>query len=238
MGSRIAEVANADVVAKVNSTYLFDVEEGGKYFIDLKNGEGKVDTSGEVGEAADATIKINQANLLRLFNRELKPATAFMTGQLKLSGDLSKAMALEAVMKASRGEKAFHTSAYRAADAPPAMYKSPQEVFTRVKSVASEDIVKQVQAIYMFDVENEGQWYIDFKNAPGDAGEGSPGDKPDVTIKMNNEIFLKIFNRELSAANAFMTGKIKVSGDLAKALTLEKVMKAAREAAEREAAGK
>ena len=37
---------------------------------------------------------------------------------------------------------------------------------------------------------------------------------------------------ELSPASAFMTGQIKVSGDLSKALTLEKVMKAAREAAE------
>ena len=37
---------------------------------------------------------------------------------------------------------------------------------------------------------------------------------------------------ELAPATAFMTGKVKVSGDLSKALTLEKVMKATREAAE------
>lgn len=44
---------------------------------------------------------------------ELKPATAFMTGQLKLSGDLAKAMALESVMKAARGIKDYHTWARR-----------------------------------------------------------------------------------------------------------------------------
>lgn len=44
-----------------------------------------------------------------VFLGEVKPATAFMTGQLKLSGDLTKAMALEAVMKASRGERSFHS---------------------------------------------------------------------------------------------------------------------------------
>jgi len=49
---------------------------------------------------------------------------------------------------------------------------------------------------------------------------------------MNEEVFLKIFNRELQPATAFMTGKVKVSGDLSKALTLEKVMKATREASE------
>ena len=40
----------------------------------------------------------------------------------------------------------------------------------------------------------------------------------------------------MSPATAFMTGQITVSGDLSKALTLEKVMKAAREAAEANAA--
>ena len=73
---------------------------------------------------------------------------------------------------------------------------------------------------------------MDFKNGEGNVGNGEPSDKADVVIKMNVANFLKIFNREMSPATAFMTGQIKVSGDLSKALTLEKVMKAAREAAE------
>ncbi len=140
--------------------------------------------------------------------------------------------------------------------------------------MASEAIVKQVGAIYIFDVAGiifqfkpsyfayrihllaeKGKYFIDFKNGSGNVGEGDPGSKPDVTITMNEEVFLKIFNRtlsfksfkgsgryakdcfhyflgELAPATAFMTGKVKVSGDLSKALTLEKVMKATREAAE------
>ena len=39
---------------------------------------------------------------------------------------------------------------------------------------------------------------------------------------------------EIAPATAFMTGKIKISGDLTKALTLEKVMVAAREAREKQ----
>ena len=49
---------------------------------------------------------------------ELAPATAFMTGKLKLSGDLSKALALETILKSAReqaeaaaGKHSFHTSA-------------------------------------------------------------------------------------------------------------------------------
>ena len=50
------------------------------------------------------------------FSGELQPATAFMTGKLKLSGDLAKALSLEAVMKASREaslKRGYHTSARR-----------------------------------------------------------------------------------------------------------------------------
>ena len=43
---------------------------------------------------------------------------------------------------------------------------------------------------------------------------------------------------EIAPATAFMTGKVKISGDLTKALTLEKVMKAAREAEEKKQAKK
>ena len=48
----------------------------------------------------------------------MAPATAFMTGKLKLSGDLSKALALESVLKAARekaeqeaGKRSYHTFA-------------------------------------------------------------------------------------------------------------------------------
>ncbi|TRY74704.1 hypothetical protein TCAL_15633 [Tigriopus californicus] len=135
-------------------------------------------------------------------------------------------MALEAIMKASRGERPFHSWSGRrhfSADTPPALYSSVPEVFERIERVASKDIVGKVGAIYLFDVEKR----------EGAVGKGDPTDKPDVTINMNVDNFLKIFNRELSPASAFMMGQIKVSGDLSKALTLEKVMKAAREAAEK-----
>ena len=48
----------------------------------------------------------------------------------------------------------------------------------------------------MFDVAGKGKYFIDFKNGSGSVGEGDPGSKPDVTISMNEEVFLKIFKRK------------------------------------------
>ena len=51
--------------------------------------------------------------------------------------------------------------------------------------------------LFLFFVE-KGKYYIDFKNGSGQVGEGDPASKADVTITMNEEIFLKIFNRKLT----------------------------------------
>merc|ERR1719273_2621789 len=99
---------------------------------------------------------MSQENMLKMFNRELAPATAFMTGKLKLSGDLSKALALEAVLKSAREQaekKGFHTSATQLSDAPPATYDNVPQVFERIKAVANSDMVEKVKACYVFECE-------------------------------------------------------------------------------------
>merc|ERR1711935_196277 len=212
--------------------------EAGQWYLDLKNGAGSCG-AGVAHCSPDVTMSLKDTDFTKMFSGKLKPTTAFMTGKLKLQGDMGKAMKLEKLMgkmstrsfhsmpnhqraydqmfKRQNFSNGFHTSISLSSD-----YKAVSEVLDRIKSVASEVIVKQVGAIYLFD----------FKSGSGQVGEGDPPTKADVTITMNEEIFLKIFNRELAPATAFMTGKVKVSGDLSKALTLEKVMKATREAAE------
>jgi putative sterol carrier protein len=39
-------------------------------------------------------------------------------------------------------------------------------------------------------------------------------DNPDLTVKMSDETFVKFFRGELNSAMAFMTGKIKLKGDM------------------------
>eukprot|EP00088_Acartia_fossae_P063019 TRINITY_DN76593_c0_g1_i1.p1 TRINITY_DN76593_c0_g1~~TRINITY_DN76593_c0_g1_i1.p1 ORF type:complete len:159 (+),score=36.63 TRINITY_DN76593_c0_g1_i1:31-507(+) len=103
------------------------------------------------------------------------------------------------------------------------------DVFERIKQVSNPSIVKKVNAVYVFDVEGEGKWHVDLTSGSGQIGQGAPANNPDVTVVVNKEIFLKMFNRELKPATAFMSGKLKLSGDLSKALALESVMKASRD---------
>merc|ERR1719508_355428 len=109
-------------------------------------------------------------------------------------------------------------------------YTTVPQVFERISMVSDEDIVSKVKAVIVFHVEDEDKYYVDLKQGSGQVGKGEPPVKSDVNITVGSENLLKLFNREITPANAFMTGKLKVTGDFSKALALETVMKAAREA--------
>lgn len=47
---------------------------------------------------ADCTIRISRKNLEKLVRGELNPMTAFMTGKIKVEGDLSVAMRLQTLL--------------------------------------------------------------------------------------------------------------------------------------------
>ena len=162
-------VLDESLVKKVNAVYAFKVEgklgqfrdmmtdmstnfqrisgsESGTWFIDLKNGAGSVGSGEPTSGAADVTFTLKDADFISMFQGKLKPTNAFMTGKLKLSGDMGKAMALEKMMKKMPG-RGFHTSAYRGGDV--------SKVFDDVKGVLDEGLVKKVNAVYAFKVEGK-----------------------------------------------------------------------------------
>lgn len=254
---RIKSVANAAMVEKVNACYIFQVDGDGRmFYIDLKEGEGQVGEGDIPNKPADfkpeVRITMTEENMLKMFNRDLAPATAFMTGKLKLSGDLSKALALESILKAARenaeaqaGKRSYHTSAIPKRSyytSPPQLkydlYETIPEVRERMDELANKRLCKDVKAVYFFDLLDDEKFYVDWKNGAGSVGIGEPpmDKKPDVTFTLRKEWLIKVLNREVTPASTFMSGKVKVMGDLSKALKLEEVLRAAREADEKKAA--
>ena len=195
----------------------------------MKTGSGAVGkgTSAE----ADVTFSLSDADFLDVFEGRVSATSAFMSGKMKLKGDMGKALALDGLMKKMH-KRSYHTSTPVRGDGGPT-YANVPEVFDRIKTVASADIVKQVEATYCFDIEGEDKYFVDLKNGEGGVTKGEPSEVADCTIKMTSGNIIKMFNRELKPATAFMTGQLKLSGDLAKAMKLEKVMVAAREAQEK-----
>lgn len=66
--------------------------------------------------------------------------------------------------------------------------------------------------------------YIDLKTGSGICGKGEPPQTADATLTMDGKNFFDMFSGKLKPASAFMTGKLKISGNMQKALKLDKLM--------------
>jgi putative sterol carrier protein len=78
--------------AGMTNSYLFDIEGAGQWVVAVDDGE--VDVSPGPGEA-DATITTSEESFLAISRGELNPTTAYMTGKLKIKGDMGAAMKLQ-----------------------------------------------------------------------------------------------------------------------------------------------
>jgi putative sterol carrier protein len=79
----------------LNATLKFDCGVDGVAYID---GKSVPNTVSNDNKDADCTVAITLENLAALMTGELEPATGFMMGKFKVSGDMSVAMKLQRVV--------------------------------------------------------------------------------------------------------------------------------------------
>jgi len=101
-----------------------------------------------------------------------------------------------------------------------------EATFNVIRGILNPDVVKSTQGVYKFDLSGEhaGTWYIDLKNNSGAAGPGEPSVKADVVMTMDSADFSKMFAGKMKPTMAFMTGKLRIKGDMTMAIKLEKMM--------------
>jgi len=69
--------------------------------------------------------------------------------------------------------------------------------------------------------------HLDATRQPPEISEGSTdpdADLPDTTLRVSKDTLSRIIGGELGATMAFMTGKLKVSGDMQVALKLQEIL--------------
>ncbi len=73
-------------------------------YVDLKNGAGSIG-QGSAPNKADVTMTLSADDFVQLFQGKLNATKAFLSGQLKMEGDKSKAINLQSLLKQVASKK-------------------------------------------------------------------------------------------------------------------------------------
>jgi putative sterol carrier protein len=84
--------ADAAKTAGMHNTYVFDIEDVGRWTVSVE--DGTVSVTEGAGEA-DCTIRASEETLMKIARGEANPTTAYMTGKLKIDGDMGAALKLQ-----------------------------------------------------------------------------------------------------------------------------------------------
>jgi putative sterol carrier protein len=79
----------------MSNSYVFDIDGAGAWTVRVTDGTIKVTEGAEDG--VDATITTSEETFEKIVAGEQNPTTAYMTGKLKLKGDMGAAMKLQKI---------------------------------------------------------------------------------------------------------------------------------------------
>lgn len=104
---------------------------------------------------------------------------------------------------------------------------NPREIIRVARGLINETTVRQNGCLYLFqlDGDNGGLFYLDLKNGNGGAGEGLPSTEPDVTLTLSVSDMQNMFMGNIKPLQVYMSGRLKVSGDLSAAINIEDFVK-------------
>ena len=99
---------------------------------------------------------------------------------------------------------------------------SAREFFDTLEARADPERAEGLDNSYVFDVEGQGRWLVDLDNGklkvtPDWTGGG------DVVISTSSETFDRLAAGKQSPTMAYMSGKLKIDGDLGAAMKLKKL---------------
>jgi putative sterol carrier protein len=96
-----------------------------------------------------------------------------------------------------------------------------QEFFEGLPSRVTPDRIEGMSNTYVFDIEGAGVWTVAVADGAVTVTEGA-GDA-DTTFSTSEENFEKIVAGEQNPTTAYMTGKLKIKGDMGAAMKLQKI---------------
>jgi putative sterol carrier protein len=101
------------------------------------------------------------------------------------------------------------------------MSETVQDFFQNLESRADPEKTAGMTNSYVFEIEGAGEWKVDVDDGKVSVTEG--GGDADAVIQASEETFQKIVAGEQNPTSAYMTGKLKIKGDMGAAMKLQKL---------------
>jgi 3-hydroxyacyl-CoA dehydrogenase/3a,7a,12a-trihydroxy-5b-cholest-24-enoyl-CoA hydratase len=180
---------------------------------------------------ADCTITLSQGDFGAMVSGKLNGMSAFMSGKMKIKGNMALAQKFQTLTDAAKkaGLSAKPAAAAAAPAAPPGFQSTPlfEQITANIK--ADPSVAKKVNGVFLFNISggpggSTVSWTVDAKGNPG-VRLGKPP-KADCTIAISDADFVGLASGKLNGMSAFMSGKMKVTGNMGLAQKLDKLVKA------------
>ena len=98
---------------------------------------------------------------------------------------------------------------------------NPREFFETLETRVDPAKAAGLTATYLFEIDGAGIWTVDVDD--GKVSVSESGGDPDCTISASSETFMKIARGEQNPTAAYMSGKLKIKGDMGQAMKLQKL---------------
>ncbi len=97
-------------------------------------------------------------------------------------------------------------------------------IFDGVKEKVDKYKVQGMNATYQFNITGDGggEWSVALADGDVTVGTGT-ADNPSITLTMDGADFLDLISGKLNGQTAFLTGKLKIQGDMTLAMKLQAV---------------
>ncbi|CAL1276878.1 unnamed protein product [Larinioides sclopetarius] len=208
-----------ELASKIQAVYEWNILQNGKtaatYTVDLKTGSGKIIEGTINGIKPGCTLIIEDEDMLALVTGKLDPQKAFMSGKLKIKGNIMLTQKLKPLLSAR--PKVDLTKSQNG----PKLDLKCDKIFEKLgeKLKKNPDLASSIKTIYQWNVKKDGKivstWTLDLKNGPGSVYKGTPkNDKPDCTFILEDDLFTQIMDGSTDPQKAFMSGKLKITGNV------------------------